>query len=126
MIEPSVIGSPFSTSCPSSTFNFSPNGIEYDLLSSLLVIVTCFFFFISVIDTTPEISVIIARPFGLRASNSSSTLGRPCVISAPPATPPEWIVLIVSCVPGSPIDWAAIVPIGSPICKSPLVDMLIP
>lgn len=40
----------------------------------------------------------------LSCFKSSSTRGRPCVISAPPATPPVWNVLIVSCVPGSPID----------------------
>ena len=51
----------------------------------------------------PAISEMIARPFGFLASKSSSTRGRPCVIS-PPATPPVWNVLIVSCVPGSPID----------------------
>ena len=32
-----------------------------------------------------------------------------------PATPPVWNVRIVSCVPGSPIDWAAMMPIASPI-----------
>ena len=31
------------------------------------------------------------------------------------ATPPKWNVLIVNWVPGSPIDWAAIIPTGSPI-----------
>ena len=53
-------------------------------------------------------------PFGLRASNSSTTRGRPCVMSRP-ATPPVWKVRIVSCVPGSPIDWAAMIPTASPI-----------
>ena len=32
-----------------------------------------------------------------------------------PATPPEWNVRIVSCVPGSPIDCAAMIPTASPI-----------
>ena len=68
------------------------------------VTTTSFFFLVSLILTTPAISEIIANPFGFLASNNSSTLGRPCVISATPATPPEWIVLIVNCVPGSPID----------------------
>ena len=31
-----------------------------------------------------------------------------------PATPPVWNVRIVNCVPGSPIDWAAIIPTASP------------
>ena len=35
-----------------------------------------------------------------------------------PATPPVWNVRIVSCVPGSPIDWAAMIPTASPICAS--------
>ena len=30
------------------------------------------------------------------------------------ATPPTWKVLIVNWVPGSPIDWAAIIPTASP------------
>ena len=32
-----------------------------------------------------------------------------------PAIPPEWKVLIVNCVPGSPIDCAAIIPTASPM-----------
>ena len=88
MIEPSVIGSPISSSFPSVTHSFDPNGIEYVLLLSFDVTVTCFFLSsVSDIETVPAISVIIANPFGLRASKSSSTLGRPCVISATPATP---------------------------------------
>ena len=70
---------------------------------------------VSSIETTPSASAILARPFGLRASNSSTTRGRPCVMSAP-ATPPVWNVRMVSCVPGSPIDWAAMMPTASPIC----------
>ena len=68
----------------------------------------------SSIDTLPPTSAIFARPLGLRASNSSTTRGRPCVMSAP-ATPPVWNVRIVSWVPGSPIDWAAMIPTASPI-----------
>ena len=34
-----------------------------------------------------------------------------------PATPPVWNVRIVSCVPGSPIDWAAMMPTASPIVE---------
>ena len=33
----------------------------------------------------------------------------------PPATPPTWNVRSVNCVPGSPIDWAAITPTASPL-----------
>ena len=64
--------------------------------------------------TIPEISDNIETPFGILASNSSITLGRPEVMSSP-AIPPVWNVLIVNCVPGSPIDWAAIIPTASPI-----------
>ena len=61
----------------------------------------------------PTISASVAAPFGVRASNSSTTRGRPWVMSSP-ATPPVWNVRMVSCVPGSPIDWAAMIPIASP------------
>ena len=39
---------------------------------------------------------------------------------SPPAmlTPPVWNVRIVSCVPGSPIDCAAMIPTASPISQS--------
>ena len=67
--------------------------------------------------TMPSTVAIFARPFGLRASNSSTMRGRPCVMSAP-ATPPVWNVRMVSCVPGSPIDCAAMMPTASPIWAS--------
>ena len=44
------------------------------------------------------------------ASNSSTTRGRPWVMSSPATPPPVWKVRVVSCVPGSPIDWAAMMP----------------
>ena len=69
---------------------------------------------VSSIATVPLTSAILARPLGLRASNSSTTRGRPCVMSAP-ATPPVWNVRMVSCVPGSPMDCAAMMPTASPI-----------
>ena len=63
--------------------------------------------------TTPELRARRAAPRGVRASNSSTTRGRPPAMSWP-ATPPVWNVRIVSCVPGSPIDWAAMTPTASP------------
>ena len=72
---------------------------------------------VSSIRTRPLSSLIGALPFGTRASNSSTTRGRPWVMSSP-ATPPVWNVRIVSCVPGSPIDWAATMPIASPTSTS--------
>ena len=125
-IEPSISACAAFTWSPSFTFNFDPNGIVYVLESSLDVTITSFFFLDSEILTIPSISVITANPFGFLASKISSTLGRPCVISATPATPPEWIVLMVNCVPGSPIDCAAIIPIDSPIETSSLLASPIP
>ena len=55
----------------------------------------------------------MAAPFGVRASNSSTTRGRPWVMSSP-TMPPVWKVRMVSWVPGSPIDWAAMTPTASP------------
>ncbi len=65
----------------------------------------------------PVSSAIGATPLGVRASNSSTTRGRPCVMSSP-ATPPVWNVRMVSCVPGSPMDWAATMPMASPTSTS--------
>ncbi len=67
--------------------------------------------------TVPAISLILASPLGLRASKSSSTRGRPEVMSSP-ATPPVWKVRMVSWVPGSPMDWAAMTPTASPTSTS--------
>ena len=69
------------------------------------------------IEITPSRSARTAAPFGARASNSSSTRGRPVVMSAR-ATPPVWNVRIVSCVPGSPIDCAAMMPTPRPCSTS--------
>ena len=67
----------------------------------------------SSIRTTPEWWASTAAPFGVRASNSSTTRGRPWVMSSP-TTPPVWKVRMVSWVPGSPMDWAAMTPTASP------------
>jgi hypothetical protein len=67
----------------------------------------------SSIDTVPGLCASNAAPFGCRPSKSSSTRGRPLVMSAR-FTPPVWKVRIVSCVPGSPIDCAAMIPTASP------------
>ena len=63
--------------------------------------------------TTPVLVARVALPLGWRASNNSTTRGKPPAISLP-ATPPVWNVRMVNCVPGSPIDWAAITPTASP------------
>ena len=75
---------------------------------------------VSSMATRPETSAMRATPFGLRASKSSTTRGRPCVMSAP-ATPPVWNVRMVSCVPGSPMDCAATWPTASPISAGTLL-----
>ena len=51
-----------------------------------------------------------------------ATVGRPCVMSLAPATPPEWIVRIVSWVPGSPMDCAAMMPTEVPMLTGRLVE----
>ena len=48
------------------------------------------------------------------------------VLNPPEATPPMWNVRIVSWVPGSPIDCAAMMPTESPIFAIRLVAGLIP
>ena len=51
-------------------------------------------------------------------------------VASPPcrgvATPPMWNVRIVSCVPGSPIDWAAMMPTAMPSSTSWPVDRSMP
>ncbi len=54
-----------------------------------------------------------------------NTRGRPWVIS-PPATPPVWKVRMVSWVPGSPMDWAAMMPTASPASTGLLVARFMP
>src|SRR5262249_43447828 len=44
----------------------------------------------STIRTHPSNLATWAKALGLRASKSSTTRGRPCVMSATPATPPVW------------------------------------
>jgi dihydrofolate synthase/folylpolyglutamate synthase len=48
------------------------------------------------------------------------------VLKPPDATPPMWNVRMVSCVPGSPIDCAAMMPTESPIFATLLVAGLMP
>ena len=82
-------------------------------------------FSVSSILTRPSYSLMGAMPFGIRASKSSWIRGRPWVMSWP-ATPPVWKVRMVSWVPGSPIDWAAMMPTASPMSTLWPVAMLRP
>ena len=99
-------GSPFSSTPSGKIVTFGPRSV-------------------SSTSTRPATSASVAAPFGFRASKISTTRGRPCVMSAP-ATPPVWNVRIVSCVPGSPIDCAAMMPTASPISAVPPVARNVP
>ncbi len=70
----------------------------------------------SSIFTVPAASAIGDTDFGgARLEELPSRGGGPCVMSSADATPPVWKVRIVSWVPGSPIDWAAMMPTASPM-----------
>ena len=77
-------------------------------------------------ETTPSKSEMNALTLGLRASTNSMTRGRPCVMSPPVAIPPVWKVRMVSCVPGSPMDSAAMTPTASPKETGRIKDMSSP
>ena len=79
----------------------------------------------AVTSAVPSISARMARFLGTRASKSSSTRGMPLVMSTP-ATPPVWKVRMVSCVPGSPMLWAAMMPAASRKAMSLPVAGMIP
>ncbi len=110
---------PTSTWSPSCTMTLArfEIGNAVSSLPSSGVMTIFFVFSVSSIRTRPAASEIGATPFGVRASKSSTTRGRPCVMSSP-ATPPVWKVRIVSWVPGSPMDWAAMMPTASPMSTS--------
>ena len=113
--------SPSPTMEPFSTTAVKPSGRMYSsAYSSELVTRILRPSVSSDTSTTPSISDSTAWPFGVRASNNSSTLGRPLVMSCP-ATPPVWKVRIVSWVPGSPMLWAAMIPTASPIMEGLIV-----
>ena len=106
--KPACIQSPFSTTgiYPLGGENSSWNSSEFTTRMRLPSRS-------SSTSTLPSISERRAIPLGERASKSSSTLGRPLVMSIP-ATPPVWKVRMVSWVPGSPILCAAKMPTASP------------
>ena len=115
-----------STASPGATSSSAPFGIASDVsYDSRLTTLTRVLVSPRMISTTPSMWLISALPLGMRASNSSSTRGRPAVMSRP-ATPPVWNVRIVSWVPGSPIDWAAMMPTASPMPTSLPVARLRP
>ena len=82
---------------------------------------------VSILSIRARNGAITAIYFGVRASRSSSTRESPAVISHPDcATHPEWNVRMVSCVPGYPIDWAAMIPTGVPVTTRSLDARSIP
>ena len=51
----------------------------------------------------------------MRTNPSLRASSELCSILPRAAAPPMWNVRIVSCVPGSPIDWLAMMPTDSPM-----------
>ena len=113
-LGPSTSASPAETSCPSATSRWARDAtrVESSVPSSATTVMRRPVSSSST-RTTPEWWASTAAPFGVRASKSSTTRGKPCVMSSP-TTPPVWNVRMVSCVPGSPMDWAAMTPTASP------------
>ena len=70
-------------------------------------------FFVSSTLTMPGISARVAIFFGLRASNNSLNT-REALRDIVAGDAAVWNVRMVSCVPGSPMDWAAMTPTASP------------
>src|ERR1700754_2965871 len=115
---PTVSMSPTSMWSPSATSRRDRLDTGYSRTSepSSGVTMTLRVLSVSSISTRPAASEIGERPLGMRASKISWTRGRPCVMSSAEATPPVWKVRIVSWVPGSPIDCAAMMPTASQLC----------
>src|SRR3989338_4524907 len=115
-----IIGSPALTFCPFLTITLKSSLIKlFSLISPRYFILIILWVLVPIAASAGIIicqstSAIIAFFVGGRPSNNSSTLGKPWVISEP-ATPPVWKVLMVNWVPGSPMDWAAIMPTAVPI-----------
>ena len=82
-----AIGVPIITVLPFFTRGLYPSRVYSSTNSSELIIRAVRPSGVSIISAFPEISDNTAAPRGDLASNSSSTLGNPLVISAP-ATPP--------------------------------------
>ncbi len=114
-----------STESPGAASSSAPAGMASDVSYASRLVTFTLVWASRMISTIPSIWLISALPLGTRASNSSSTRGRPAVMSRP-ATPPVWNVRIVSWVPGSPIDWAAMIPTASPTPTSSPVARLRP
>ena len=126
---PELRSTPGVTLSPFLTFTSALKGRTYSFFTSPVASsLTLIWLRLSELSmsTIPSTSQIVAQPLGFLTSKSSSTRGRPCVMSPVAAIPPVWKVRIVSCVPGSPMDCAAIVPTASPTCTGSVVAMFLP
>ena len=65
--------------------------------------------------TVPSRRLREVRRSRMRTKPSVRASSELCSILPRAAAPPMWNVRIVSCVPGSPIDWPAMMPIASPM-----------
>ena len=100
--EPSMSGSPARTWSPSWTLMCLPLGMRYSRGSPTSGVTTTLRLPLVSLPklTVPSISLMTANSFGLRASNSSATRGRPPVMS---------LVLVVSrgilAITSPAVDW---------------------
>ena len=99
------------TSWPSFTKILEPNGmfIEYFSIPLLSIIIFPFLLKIILLENLSSINLI----FSNFSFPSIGAWELDCSTDEL-AAPPIWNVLIVNWVPGSPIDWAAIIPTASP------------
>ncbi len=68
------------------------------------------FRFIATVVPSVRVAVFRFTYLGMPPKRDSMSLLAPRASAAPPT----WNVRMVSCVPGSPIDWAAMIPTASP------------
>ena len=76
--------------------------------------------------TVPAISVMIGQALGLARLEQLFDAGKTLRDVVAGATPPVWKVRMVSCVPGSPMDCAAMMPTASPMSTGLPVAMFAP
>ena len=104
--------SPFFTFEPSLNNNLAPLGTLFLALSLLLESSTTISASLLITTSEPFESLIIFPLTNLKVPSIALSM-LDCSVCC--AAPPIWNVLIVSWVPGSPIDWAAITPTASPL-----------
>ena len=102
----------FSTLLPSLTRILDPKGILEEYLSPSLSDIFILPFLLKTILLLNRSSIIFM--FSNLTLPETGAIALDCSTEEL-AAPPMWNVLIVSWVPGSPIDWAAIIPTASPM-----------